>query len=101
MLLDRFTLAEAAAFGDPEAHIAPISINNDPGISCRSPYEYIYARYDRRPDLQVQRRVTRIYMQSTRQKRAVDIHITRVGGLALVFGNTTSPTAYYSGNNSI
>ncbi|CAM9118497.1 unnamed protein product [Ectocarpus sp. 13 AM-2016] len=52
MLLDRFQLSEAAAAGDPEAKIAPIKINNDPNISFRSPYEYIYARYDRRPDLQ-------------------------------------------------
>ncbi|CAM9546066.1 unnamed protein product, partial [Ectocarpus sp. 8 AP-2014] len=52
MLLDRFQLSEAAAAGDPEAKIAPIKINSDPSISFRSPYEYIYARYDRRPDLQ-------------------------------------------------
>lgn len=53
MLLDRFQLAEAASSGDPEANIAPIKINNDPEITYRSPYESIYARYDRRPDLQV------------------------------------------------
>lgn len=53
MLLDRFQLSEAAAAGDPEAKIAPIKINNDPDITFRSPFEYIYARYDRRPDLQV------------------------------------------------
>ena len=53
MLLDRFQLAEVAAAGDPEANIAPININNDPNITFRSPFEYIYARYDRRPDLQV------------------------------------------------
>ncbi|CAM9964474.1 unnamed protein product, partial [Ectocarpus fasciculatus] len=52
MLLDRFQLSEAASAGDPEAKIAPIKINNDPDITFRSPYEYIYARYDRRPDLQ-------------------------------------------------
>lgn len=55
MLLDRFQLSEAAAAGDAEAKIAPIKINNDPTISFRSPFEYIYARYDRRPDLQVNR----------------------------------------------
>lgn len=53
MLLDRFQLAEAAAEGDPEASIAPIMINSDPDISHRSPYEFIYARYDRGPRLQV------------------------------------------------
>lgn len=53
MLLDRFQLSEAAAAGDAEASIAPIKINNDPDITFRSPFEYIYARYDRRPDLQV------------------------------------------------
>ena len=53
MLLDRFQLAEAAAAGDPAANISPIKINNDPDITFRSPFEYIYARYDRRPDLQV------------------------------------------------
>lgn len=53
MLLDRVQLAEAASAGDPEANIAPIKINNDPNITYRSPYESIYARYDRRPDLQV------------------------------------------------
>lgn len=53
MLLDRFQLSEAAAAGDSEAKIAPIKINNDPDITFRSPFEYIYARYDRRPDLQV------------------------------------------------
>eukprot|EP00903_Cladosiphon_okamuranus_P009327 g8896.t1 len=52
MLLDRFQLSEAAAAGDAEAEIDPIKINNDPDITFRSPYEYIYARYDRRPDLQ-------------------------------------------------
>eukprot|EP00752_Nemacystus_decipiens_P016452 g14707.t1 len=52
MLLDRFQLSEAATAGDPEAQIAPIKINNDPDITFRSPFEYIYARYDRRPDLQ-------------------------------------------------
>lgn len=53
VLLDRFQLAEAALAGDPEASIAPIKINNDPNITFRSPYEFIYARYDRRPELQV------------------------------------------------
>lgn len=53
MLLDRFQLAEAASAGDPEANIAPIMINNDPDITFRSPYEYIYARYDRKETLQV------------------------------------------------
>lgn len=53
MLLDRFQLAEAAAAGDPEANIAPIMINNDPDITFRSPYEFIYARYDRKQSLQV------------------------------------------------
>ncbi|CAM9560241.1 unnamed protein product, partial [Laminaria digitata] len=52
MLLDRFQLAEAASAGDPEAGIAPIMINNDPDITFRSPYEYIYARYDRNKNLQ-------------------------------------------------
>ncbi|CAM9173805.1 unnamed protein product, partial [Pylaiella littoralis] len=52
MLLDRFHLSEAATAGDPEANIAPIKINDDPNITYRSPYECIYARYDRRPDLQ-------------------------------------------------
>ncbi|CAN0077413.1 unnamed protein product [Scytosiphon promiscuus] len=52
LLLDRFQLSEAAAGGDAEASIAPIKINNDPNISFRSPFECIYARYDRRPDLQ-------------------------------------------------
>lgn len=56
MLLDRFQLSEAAAAGDPEAKIAPIKINNDPDITFRSPFEYIYARYDRRSDLQVRER---------------------------------------------
>lgn len=55
LLLDRFQLSESAAAGDAEASIAPIKINNDPNISFRSPFEYIYARYDRRPDLQVNR----------------------------------------------
>lgn len=53
MLLDRFQLAEAASAGDPEANIAPIMINNDPDITFRSPFEYIYARYDRNENLQV------------------------------------------------
>lgn len=53
MLLDRFQLAKTAAAGDPEANILPIVINTNPEISFRTPYESIYARYDRRSDLQV------------------------------------------------
>ena len=53
LLLDEFELAKAAAAGDPEANIAPIMINDDPDISFRSPYEFIYARYDRAQNLQV------------------------------------------------
>ena len=53
MLLDRSQLEKAASAGDPEAGICPIMINDDPDITFRSPYEYIYARYDRKQSLQV------------------------------------------------
>lgn len=53
LLLNEFELAKAAVAGDPEANIAPIRINDDPNISFRSPYEFIYARYDRTQHLQV------------------------------------------------
>eukprot|EP00904_Undaria_pinnatifida_P001459 jgi/Undpi1/11313/HiC_scaffold_30.g13611.m1 len=45
-------LEKAASAGDPEAGICPIMINDDPDITFRSPYEYIYARYDRKQSLQ-------------------------------------------------
>lgn len=57
LLLNESELAKTAAAGDAEASIAPISINDDPDISFRSPYEFIYARYDRSRHLQVGGRV--------------------------------------------
>lgn len=53
MLLDSEKLESVAAAGDPEANIAPITINHDPEITYRKPYEFIYAKYHRRPELQV------------------------------------------------
>ena len=55
MLLNEKDLEEVAKAGDPNSSIAPIEINSDPEITFRSPYEFIYARYDRRPELQVGR----------------------------------------------
>lgn len=53
LLLDRDQLERAAQAGDPEATIAPLRINDDSSLSLLSPYEYIYARYDKSPKLQV------------------------------------------------
>ncbi|CAM9859262.1 unnamed protein product, partial [Laminaria digitata] len=52
LLLDEFELAKTAVAGDAEANIGPIMINDDPRITFRSPYEFIYARYDRTQHLQ-------------------------------------------------
>lgn len=68
MLLDQLELTEAAAAGDPEASIGPIEINSDPTISWRSPYEFIYAKYDRRPALQVRKHETRKQDRPVHQK---------------------------------
>lgn len=55
VLLDQDRLNASAKGGDLDALIAPVKINVDRDVSFRSPYEYIYSRYNRRECLQVRK----------------------------------------------
>lgn len=81
MLLDKDRLSEAAAAGDPKASIAPIEVNNDPEISFRSPFEYIYTRYDQRPETQASDENKRDDTSRRRSKTPLFKRLVHVGGI--------------------
>ncbi|CAM9527235.1 unnamed protein product, partial [Discosporangium mesarthrocarpum] len=90
ILLDRSEVEKAATAGNPEAGIMPIEINNDTGITSMSPYEFIYAKYDRDPCVKhlyaCARGVHHPFRTTVRLSLIVDIlkAPTRVGGAGLM-----------------
>lgn len=52
MLLDKNQVREALERGDAEKGIAPINIAHDPEVTEFLPFEYIYAKYSVKPELQ-------------------------------------------------